>query len=413
MNGCSRCGASTASSGACSGATRARRSSTSCCRCCSSPLVGAILSGNQHELNRLVAVDRRDERDVDDLHRARLQHGVPARAWRAEADPRHAAAERISYFAGWPLNAVTNTALQIAIVVAGGRVFFGLGWPLDWLQLVVFVLAGVVSFALLGVAFSHAIPNFESTAAFVNAVFVPVVFVSFYVFDARNAPGFLRDIAKALPLKPLIGGLSGGIVTSTSLSGHLDALGRDRPVGELRRSTSRCGASRGSGSEPERRSPLDLPRRRRAVPADRAGARAMGPEGSARRRTGGADRDSVRAPRTRARDAGRPLRRRAAASDPVRAADRRRAHAEARASGAGARRGAACRDRRGAPRADLPGQRAARPGARRGPPGPIGGSARDGEDARSRGGQAGALRAERRGGWHELRGERDGDALAR
>ena len=72
-----------------------------------------------------------------------------------------------------------------------------------------FVLAGVVCFAALGVAFAHAIPNFESTAAYVNAVFLPVVFVSFYVFDSTSAPGFLRTIAEALPLKPLIDGLYG------------------------------------------------------------------------------------------------------------------------------------------------------------------------------------------------------------
>ena len=52
-----------------------------------------------------------------------------------------------------------------------------------------FVLVGVVCFAALGVAFAHAIPNFESTAAYVNAVFLPVVFVSFYVFDSSSAPG--------------------------------------------------------------------------------------------------------------------------------------------------------------------------------------------------------------------------------
>ena len=49
-----------------------------------------------------------------------------------------------------------------------------------------FVLAGVVCLAALGVAFAHVIPNFESTAAYVNAVFLPVVFVSFYVFDSTQ-----------------------------------------------------------------------------------------------------------------------------------------------------------------------------------------------------------------------------------
>src|SRR5947209_20483723 len=130
----------------------------------------------------------------------------------------------ISYFGGVVANAVTNTVLQIAIVVLAGRLFFGIGWPRDWLELAVFVLAGVVCFCGLGVAFAHLIPNFESTAAYVNAVFLPVVFLSFYVFDSKSAPAFLRTIVEALPLKPLIDGLWAAIVTGSGLGGKLDAL---------------------------------------------------------------------------------------------------------------------------------------------------------------------------------------------
>ena len=95
----------------------------------------------------------------------------------------------ISYFGGVAANAVTNTALQIAIIVLAGKLVFGIGWPRDWGELIVFVLAGVVCLAALGVAFAHVIPNFESTAAYVNAVFLPVVFISFYVFDSRAPRG--------------------------------------------------------------------------------------------------------------------------------------------------------------------------------------------------------------------------------
>jgi ABC-2 type transport system permease protein len=129
-----------------------------------------------------------------------------------------------SYFGGVAANAVTNTALQIAIVVLAGRVFFGIGWPPHLATLVVFVVVGVVCFAALGVAFAHVIPNFESTAAYVNAVFLPIVFVSFFVFDTSGAPGFLRTIADALPLKPLIEGLSGAMVAGAHTPSHLDAL---------------------------------------------------------------------------------------------------------------------------------------------------------------------------------------------
>jgi ABC-2 type transport system permease protein len=126
---------------------------------------------------------------------------------------------------GVAANAVTNTALQIAIIVVAGRVFFGIGWPSEWGALIVFVVAGVVCFAALCVAFAHAIPNFESTPAYVNAVFLPVVFVSFFVFDSSSAPAFLRTIAEAMPLYPLIHSLSGALVKGTSLSTNLSDLG--------------------------------------------------------------------------------------------------------------------------------------------------------------------------------------------
>ena len=86
------------------------------------------------------------------------------------------------------------------------------------------MVAGVACLSALGVAFAHVIPNFESTAAYVNAVFLPVVFVSFYVFDSSSAPDFMRNIAEALPLKPLIDGLYAAIVSGSSLGDNLDAL---------------------------------------------------------------------------------------------------------------------------------------------------------------------------------------------
>ncbi len=129
-----------------------------------------------------------------------------------------------AYLGGIALSAVTNTALQVAIVVVAGRLFFGVPWPRDWLELVVFVAAGVVCFAALGVALSHAIPNFDSAPAYVNAIFLPVIFISGVFFDADHAPSFLRDIAEGLPLKHLIDGLSGAMVAGRGLAANASAL---------------------------------------------------------------------------------------------------------------------------------------------------------------------------------------------
>jgi ABC-2 type transport system permease protein len=129
-----------------------------------------------------------------------------------------------AYLAGIAANAVTNAAIQIALVVLAGRVFFGIGWPEDWLELLVFVVAGVVCLAALGVAWSHAIPNFDAAPAYVNIVFLPTIFISGVFYDVDNTPAFLRDIAQALPLTHVIDGLSAAMVTGRGLADNLSAL---------------------------------------------------------------------------------------------------------------------------------------------------------------------------------------------
>src|SRR5690349_14984122 len=121
-----------------------------------------------------------------------------------------------AYFTALAGHAVTNAAIQLAIVIIAGRLFFGTGWPVDWLQLAVFAIAGVVCFSLLGAALAHAIPNFDSAPAYINAVFLPLIAISGVFYDADDAPSFLRDIAEALPLVHVIDGLSGAMVTGNS-----------------------------------------------------------------------------------------------------------------------------------------------------------------------------------------------------
>ncbi|MDX6692376.1 MAG: type transport system permease protein [Solirubrobacteraceae bacterium] len=123
-----------------------------------------------------------------------------------------------SYLGGLAAHAVTNTAIQVSIVIGAGALLFGVGLPQEWGTLVVFVAAGVICFASLGVALSHAIPNFDSAPAYVNAIFLPLIVISGVFYDANNAPTFLRDIAQVLPLTHLIDGLSAAMVTGAPFS---------------------------------------------------------------------------------------------------------------------------------------------------------------------------------------------------
>jgi ABC-2 type transport system permease protein len=129
-----------------------------------------------------------------------------------------------AYLAGIAGNAVANTILQVGVVLIAGKLFFGIPWPGDWLALLVFIAAGVICFASLGVALSHAIPNSESAPAYVNAVFLPMIILAGVFYDEENAPAVLRDIAAVTPLKHLIDGLSGAIVHGEGVGSHLTAL---------------------------------------------------------------------------------------------------------------------------------------------------------------------------------------------
>ena len=117
-----------------------------------------------------------------------------------------------AYLAGLLGSAVLNAVVQIALVVAIGHWLYGVEWPRSALGVVVFSALGVIAFGALGVAFSHAIPNFDSAPAYVNAVFLPAIFIS-GVFSSTDAlPQPLVAIAHVLPLKHVIDGLAGAIV---------------------------------------------------------------------------------------------------------------------------------------------------------------------------------------------------------
>jgi ABC-2 type transport system permease protein len=188
-------------------------------------LFGAIVSGNRHEL-RIIVPGIAGMSVMSTTFTALAYNLTFLREQGVLKRMRGTPLPSATYLGGLALNAVTNTVIQIAIVVLAGRVFFGLGWPPEPGELVVFVALGVLCFASLGVALSHAIPNFESAPAVVNAVFVPVILISGVFFDVKHVPSFLRVISQALPLDHLIIGISGGLVAHHGgLSSHLTALG--------------------------------------------------------------------------------------------------------------------------------------------------------------------------------------------
>src|ERR1700722_14351730 len=115
---------------------------------------GAILAGNQPQLNRLIPAIA--GMSVMSTTFTALSYNIVFLRERGVLKRiRGTPLPTLSYFGGVAANAVTNTAMQIAIITVAGKLFFGIGWPLLWLELVVVVGGGGHFFVPLCVGFSH------------------------------------------------------------------------------------------------------------------------------------------------------------------------------------------------------------------------------------------------------------------
>ena len=114
-----------------------------------------------------------------------------------------------SYLGALVGSAVINAVVQVVLVFAIGRLAYGVDLPDQPAAVLVYAVAGVAAFAALGIAFSHAIPNFDAAGAYTNAVFLPLVFISGVFYSADDLPPALELIGGSLPLKHVIDGLAG------------------------------------------------------------------------------------------------------------------------------------------------------------------------------------------------------------
>jgi ABC-2 type transport system permease protein len=106
-------------------------------------------------------------------------------------------------------SAVINAVVQVVLVFAIGKVVYGVDLPAEPAAVIVYAVTGVAAFAALGIAFSHAIPNFDAAGAYTNAVFLPVIFISGVFYSTEDLPPSLELIGEVLPLTHVIDGLAG------------------------------------------------------------------------------------------------------------------------------------------------------------------------------------------------------------
>jgi ABC-2 type transport system permease protein len=94
--------------------------------------------------------------------------------------------------------------VEAAILLGLGRFAFDVPLPDSLISLVVVLLLGAGSFAALGIGLTALIRSAEGSSAVVNALYLPVSFVSGAFFSAYAFPDALRLIGEILPLSHLI-----------------------------------------------------------------------------------------------------------------------------------------------------------------------------------------------------------------
>jgi len=105
-----------------------------------------------------------------------------------------------AYIASTVISAIIVYAIEVIVLVALARVLFGVPFPSKVLSLVLALLLGAFAFAAMGIGLTTAIRSAEGSSAVVNAVYLPMGFISGSFWSPHAYPRFLEVIADILPL---------------------------------------------------------------------------------------------------------------------------------------------------------------------------------------------------------------------
>jgi ABC-2 type transport system permease protein len=94
--------------------------------------------------------------------------------------------------------------IEALLLVALGRLAFDITLPGNLVSLVLVLALGAAGFAALGIGLTAVVRSAEGSSAVVNAIYLPLTFISGSFFSADAFPKVLRAIAEALPLVHLI-----------------------------------------------------------------------------------------------------------------------------------------------------------------------------------------------------------------
>ena len=107
------------------------------------------------------------------------------------------------FIAGRIGNSIVVAILMLAFVSALGRVFYGV--PVPWSRapdLLIVLTAGAASFCCMGIALTALIPSQDAAAPIVNALLLPLYFLSGVFVPDDELPSGVIDFANHFPIRP-------------------------------------------------------------------------------------------------------------------------------------------------------------------------------------------------------------------
>jgi ABC-2 type transport system permease protein len=141
----------------------------------------SVISATMQSLAMSLVIAREDGR----LKRGR---GTPMPAW--------------VFIAGRIGNSIVVALMMLALIAALGRVLYGVAIPWQQLpEIIVVLLVGSATFCCLGIALTAAIPSQDAAAPIVNALLLPLYFLSGIFIPDDELPQGVINFANHFPVR--------------------------------------------------------------------------------------------------------------------------------------------------------------------------------------------------------------------
>lgn len=115
-------------------------------------------------------------------------------------------------------------ALQVIAQLLIGRYLLDADWPAAAGSFAAATALGAAAFAALGIAVTTLVRTSEGSSAVVNAIYLPMAFISGAFFSTEDMPGLLEAVSSVLPLTYLLETIRSTFIAGEGLSGSEGAV---------------------------------------------------------------------------------------------------------------------------------------------------------------------------------------------